>query len=250
MNELSPPHPLGNYGLRLERRVNRFSMWLSKHWLAAANLFFLTYVGLPFLAPLLLAAGYTRAANMIYQMYNFACHQFPSRAYFVAGEQVCMCHRCVAMYGTIFLGGLVYGLVRPRLKPLNFRWYLLFLAPIGLDGGLALLGELGQVVPNFVLAGLGLGVLAVAALLLHLRKQLNRFSILMLGIGLLAVIFVQFFGPHYSNYALRTITGFIFGFGTVWFVYPMMEEAFGDVWRETQAKLTNNRPIAGELADQ
>ncbi len=250
MNELSTPHPLGNFGLRLERRVNRFSLWLSKHWLAAANLFFLTYVGLPFLAPLLLAAGYNRAANVIYQMYNFACHQFPSRAYFVAGEQVCMCHRCVAMYGTIFLGGLVYGLLRPRLKPLNFRWYLFFLVPIGLDGGLALLGELSQVVPSSILAGLGLGVLLVIGLLLYKRKQLNWSSSLMLFIGLLAVIYVQFLGPHDSNYALRTITGFIFGFGTVWFVYPMMEEAFGDVWRESQAKLTSNRPIAGERTAQ
>lgn len=245
MNELSPPHPLGDFGLRLERRVNRFSLWLSKHWLAAANLFFFTYVGLPFLAPLLLAAGYNRAANMIYQMYNLACHQFPSRAYFVAGEQVCMCQRCVAMYGTIFLGGLVYGLVRPRLKPLSFRWYLLFLAPIALDGGLALLGELSQVVPTYILAGLGLGILVVIGLLVYMRKQLNRFSILLLFIGLLAVIYVQFFGPHDSNHALRTITGFIFGVGTVWFVYPMMDEAFGDVRRESQAKLTNNNAISG-----
>jgi uncharacterized membrane protein len=237
MHEFSQPHPLGSFGHHLEQRVNRASLWLSKHWLAAANLFFLTYVGLPFLAPLLLTAGYPRAANAIYQMYNFTCHQFPSRAYFLTGEQVCMCHRCVAMYGTIFLGGLVYGLLRPRLKPLSFRWYLLFLVPIGLDGGLALLGELTQVVPTYIIAGLGLGVLLVIGLLLYKQKQLTWSGMLMLFIGLLAVIYVQFFGPHHSNYLLRTITGFIFGVGTVWFVYPMMDEAFGEAWRATQAKL-------------
>ncbi len=237
MSEFSQPHPLGSFGHHLERRVNRASLWLSKHWLAAANLFFLTYVGLPFLAPLLLAAGYYRAANAIYQMYNFTCHQFPSRAYFVAGEQVCMCHRCVAMYGTIFLGGLVYGLLRPRLKPLNFRGYLLFLAPIGLDGGLAFMGELAQVVPTLIITGLGLGLLLVIGLLLYKQKQLTWPGYLLLFIGLAAVIYVQFSGPHYSNYTLRTITGIIFGVGTVWFTYPMMDEAFGEVWRETQAKL-------------
>jgi hypothetical protein len=141
------------------------------------------------------------------------------------------------MYGTIFLGGLVYGLVRPRLKPLNFRGYLLFLTPIGLDGGLAFLGELAQVVPTFIIAGLGLGVLLVIGLLLYKQKQLTWPGYLLLFIGLVAVIYVQFSSPHYSNYTLRTITGFIFGFGTVWFTYPMMDEAFGEVWRETQAKL-------------
>ncbi len=239
MSELSQPHPLGNLGHSLERRVNRFSLWLSKHWLATANLFFLTYVGLPFLAPILLANGHPRAANAIYQMYNFTCHQFPTRAYFVAGEQVCMCHRCVAMYGTIFLGGLVFGLVRHRLKPLSFQWYLLFLVPIGLDGGLAFLSELSQVVPSYILSILGLVVLAIVGLVIFKQKQRTWHSYLILLTGLSAVIYIQFFGPHYSNYYLRTITGFIFGFGTVWFVYPMMEEAFTDMHRETKAKLAS-----------
>jgi uncharacterized membrane protein len=239
MSELSQPHPLGNIGHSLERGVNRFSLWLSKHWLATANLFFLTYVGLPFLAPLLLANGYPRAANAIYQMYNFTCHQFPTRAYFVAGEQVCMCHRCVAMYGTIFLGGLVFGLVRQRLKPLSFQLYLLFLVPIGLDGGLALVGELSQVIPTVILSVLGLVILAIVGLVIYKQKQRSWPSYLILLIGLLAVIYIQFFGPHYSNYYLRTITGFIFGFGTVWFVYPMMEEAFTDMQDEAKAKLAS-----------
>ena len=237
MDEITPNHPLGNFGYRLERQVNRFSLWLSKHWLAAANLFFLTYVGLPFLAPLLLAAGYYRAANVIYQMYNFTCHQFPTRAYFIAGEQVCMCHRCVAIYGTIFLGGLVYALIRDRLKPLPFQWYVLFLVPIGLDGGLAMLGELAQVVPTLILSGLGLAVLIVVGIIIFKQKQFTWHSYLILAIGMSALIYLQFFGPHHSNYYLRTITGFIFGFGTVWFLYPMMEEAFGDAWRKTNTKL-------------
>ena len=113
-----------------------------------------------------------------------------------------------------------------------------------------MLGELSRVIPTFILAGLGLGVVLVIGLLLQRQQQLNWSSYLLLFIGLLAVVYVQFFGPHYSNYALRTITGFIFGVGTVWFVYPMMEEAFGDVWRETQAKLISNRPVSGELINQ
>ena len=197
----------------------------------------MTYVGLPFLAPLLLANGYSRAANTIYQMYNFTCHQFPTRAYFVAGEQVCMCHRCVAMYGTIFLGGLIFALVRHRLKPLSFQWYLLFLMPIALDGGLALAGEITQVIPTIILSILGLIILAVIGVVIYTQKRHTWYSYLILFIGLLAVIYIQFFGPHHSDYYLRTITGFIFGLGTVWFVYPMMEESFTDIRQDTQTRL-------------
>jgi hypothetical protein len=57
------------------------------------------------------------------------------------------------------------------------------------------------------------------------------------GLGVLHRVEALYFGPHHSNYYLRTITGFIFGFGTVWFLYPMMEEAFGDAWRKTNTKL-------------
>ena len=237
MNESNYDQLAHNNLSGFQRGLSRFGLWLSKHWLALANLFFLTYVGLPFLAPLLLANGYNRGANIIYQLYNFTCHQFPSRTYFVSGQQVCMCHRCVAMYGTIFLGGLVFGLVRDRLKPLPLHWYLLFLIPIGLDGGLAMAGELTQVIPTLILSGLGLAVLAAIAVVVLKQKERRWPGYVILAVGLLAVIYMQFWGPHYSNYYLRTITGFIFGFGTVWFVYPLMEESFLDMWRESKLKL-------------
>jgi hypothetical protein len=34
---------------------------------------------------------------------------------------------------------------------------------------------------------------------------------------------------------MRTLTGFIFGFGTVWFAYPTLEEGFADTAREISA---------------
>ena len=148
-----------------------------------------------------------------------------------------MCHRCVAMYGTLFLGGLVFSLVRHRLKPLPFQWYLLFLVPIGLDGGLAMVGELSRVIPALILSSLGLAVLAVIGVVVFKQKERTWPGYLILIIGLLAVVYIQFFGPHYSNYYLRTITGFIFGFGTVWFVYPLMEESFLDIGRDSKLKL-------------
>jgi uncharacterized membrane protein len=58
------------------------------------------------------------------------------------GWKVGFCQRDVALYGSLFLAGLVYGLVRPRWKgwKMPVRYYLLFLVPIGVDGLLQLFG--------------------------------------------------------------------------------------------------------------
>ncbi len=59
------------------------------------------------------------------------------------GYKVAFCERDVAIYGAILVGGLFYGLVRRRLRPLPLLlWFVLGVIPIGLDGGIQLLSEL------------------------------------------------------------------------------------------------------------
>jgi uncharacterized membrane protein len=145
---------------------------LAKHWLFLANLFWGLYVGLPLLAPVLMNAGYATPATIIYTIYRPACHQRPDRSYFIGGPQVvytpqqleaagvktglfsrdignetvgwkvAFCERDVAIYGSIFLTGLAYGLIRRRLGKwlMPFRYYIIFLVPMGLDGTLQLFG--------------------------------------------------------------------------------------------------------------
>ncbi len=188
---------------------------LSKHWLLLANLFWGLYVGLPILAPVLMNAGLSLPAQVIYTIYRPACHQRPERSYFVGGPQVvytpqelesagvhtglfsreignesvgwkvAFCERDVAIYGSIFVTGLLYGLVRRRLGKwqMPFRYYLIFLVPMGIDG------------------------------------------------------VTQLFGLRESNYVWRTVTGLIFGVGSVIFAYPYLEEGFSDVRRTINEKL-------------
>lgn len=212
----------------ITHRINRFSWWFSKHWLAAVNTFFFIYVGLPVIAPILLANGHNRSANIIYWIYHFLCHQFPSRAHFIAGEQVALCHRCIAIHGTILIGGLLFILVRHRLTPLNFKWYIFFLLPIALDGGLGFASELAQFIPMFVIWAIGLLTIGMVAIILYSQKFLTWHGIVFLSCGLLALIYLQFFGPHVSNVYLRTVTGFLLGVGTIWFAYPAMDQDLGD----------------------
>jgi uncharacterized membrane protein len=231
-----------NFNQLLTTWINRRVAWLSKHWLALVNTMFGAYVGLPFLAPLLLAHGFTRSANAIYWVYQFLCHLLPSRAYFIEGEQVCLCHRCIAIYGTLFISGLAFNLVRRRVKPLPGRWYLLFMLPMALDGGMDLASEVLQLpfVSMWMLWVIGVVVIGLVAWIVYTQKQLTWPVAAFLACGLLSLAYLQFIGPHQSNFYLRNATGFIYGVGTIWVVYPLLQESFNEVRQETTVRLTIN----------
>lgn len=154
--------------------ADRLVMGIARHWLALINLAVTVYVLLPFLAPTFLHIGWTTPANAIYGIYSFACHQLPDHSYFLFGEQpfyslqtleasglpadlnvlqrryflgdemlgykVAICQRDVAIYGSVVLAGLLFGLLRRRIQSPSLKVYALFLIPIALDGGTQLIG--------------------------------------------------------------------------------------------------------------
>ena len=203
--------PSGRVSLLVDKAIYQ----LATHWLALVNLFWALYVGLPLLAPALMNAGFETPAKIIYTVYRPACHQLPERSYFVGGPQivysvdeleaggvhvapfsrdignetvgwkVAFCERDLAIYGTILLTGLFYGVVRRwrGQRRMPFKVYLIFLVPMAVDG------------------------------------------------------LLQLFGLHESTWVLRTITGVIFGAGSVLFAYPYLDEGFADVRKSLTSKL-------------
>jgi len=169
---------------RFASAIDRFAAWLARHWLAVFNVLVALFVGLPFLAPVLKEAGATGPANLIYATYAPACHQLPERSFFLFGREfvydvhdleaagalpegsnvlqrqalrwqgtvetgfkVALCQRDIAIYGTILIGGLLFGVLRGRLKGRDGKlpklplWlYGVLLLPILIDGGTQLLG--------------------------------------------------------------------------------------------------------------
>ncbi len=236
MNQLPPPVSSSKRNLVLS--IDRKILWLSKHWLAALNVFMALFVGLPFLAPILLANGYTAPANLIYSLYRAICHQLPSHSYFIMGEQMAFCQRDTAIYGSLLLGGLVFGLIRHHLRPLPLRWYVFFLVPIALDGGMQLASlwlEMG--IPMSLLWAIGLIALGLISALLRHFHYLSWHSYLFFAFGPLALLYLQYTGFYQSNWLLRSLTGFIFSFGTIWFAYPYLEESFRDIHQQLTLKL-------------
>jgi uncharacterized membrane protein len=160
---------------RLTVFLDKLVFWLAKHWLLLVNLVLAVYGGLPLLAPILMGLGYTWPAGIIYAFYKPQCHQLPQRSFFLLGPQlaysletlqallgpemladdslarafignaalgykVAYCQRDTATYGSMLLAGMVFSLVRHRLKPLPFAFYLILLAPWAVDGLAQFLG--------------------------------------------------------------------------------------------------------------
>jgi uncharacterized membrane protein len=120
--------------------LDRVIAGLSRHWLLLFNLVFGLYAGLPILAPLLMSWGQTRLANVLYFVYQFQCHQMPSRSYFIGRFQVGICQRDLAIYGGACLAGIAFSLVRGRVRSLPIPVWLVLVAPLALDGVTQLLG--------------------------------------------------------------------------------------------------------------
>ncbi|MCC6176963.1 MAG: DUF2085 domain-containing protein [Chloroflexi bacterium] len=142
---------------------------LQRHWLLGVNVCVVVFVGLPLLAPALMAYGFTDAANTIYTAYHAVCHQWAFRSFFLFGPQwtyaasdlevlggpgaaytlvgsptlgykVAFCERDLAIYLAVLAAGLVYAVRRGRTDGLSLVSYALLILPMALDGVSQLLG--------------------------------------------------------------------------------------------------------------
>ena len=74
-------------------------------------------------------------ARAVYLSGDFMCHQHANRSFFIHGNQMPYCARCVGMFLGLAFGALVGLLFRVRV---GVFLYLLILLPMALDGGLQL----------------------------------------------------------------------------------------------------------------
>jgi uncharacterized membrane protein len=159
---------------RAARTGDRIVLGIVRHWVAIFGLGLFVYVGLPFLAPALMHVGLTGPARLLYLVYSPACHQLPDRSYFLFGQhpvytleeleeanvltgsgllerrrfigdetlgwKVALCERDVAIYGSMLLAGIIFALLRGRVRRLPLPVFVLFIIPIAVDGLTQLFG--------------------------------------------------------------------------------------------------------------
>ncbi len=236
---------------RVIASVDRFAWWVARHWLGIFILVYGIFVLVPFTAPVLMELGATAPAQGVYFAYSFVCHQLPERSLFFFGPQMMYSYgqikavwpidgfeglrqfignpamgykmawsdRMISFYGSIWVGGLIFALVRRRAKSLPaVIWFLLAIVPVGVDG-------LSHMANDIVAGTSGTGFRDTNAWLQSLTGN----------------IFPQWFyvgdalGSFNSD--MRWITGILFGLMTVWFIFPFIEQQMRDLADQSAAQL-------------
>ena len=232
--------------------ADHLNRWFERHWLLAFNGTWGVFVLLPWLAPIFMKLGLTGPGRVIYTIYSFFCHQLPERSWFLFGSsisytpfqiaqawgyslseishelvrrqfigtaelgwKVAWSDRMVAMYGSIFLFGLLYALLREwGIRPGSLPWplLLLFILPLALDGTTHLVNDM-----------LRLGF-----------RDTNQWAVTLTN-GVFPATFYQgdMFGS--LNSVLRVGTGLLLGLGIVAFMWPLMEQEFSPDRRPVHA---------------
>ena len=170
-----------------------------RHWLWILNLALGLFLGGALAAPVLAALGWRSAADGLYAVYHFTCHQWAFRSFFLFGQQavysqqhlaelgtdpfrfvgdqglgwkMAFCERDLAIYVGLLLVGLIYAR-RRDMRPSGFVLYGVLILPMALDG------------------------------------------------------FTQLFGWRESTWELRVATGLLFGLASGWLVLPRLDASFG-----------------------
>ncbi|MBN1483343.1 MAG: DUF2085 domain-containing protein [Chloroflexia bacterium] len=189
------------YENRWTMALDRLGHFLARHWLLCLNLLLGGYAVLPWLSPLARAWGWHRLGQAIFMAYRPLCHQQPAISYHLWGYQVAYCQRDAAIYTTILAAGLLFALLRRHWRPLPWWLFLLSVIPMGLDG---LTQAPAALLPTWTL------------------RSENHWAVVLSG-GLFRPSFYVGDAIGHLNWWLRTITGFLFGLGLVWAVYPRVE---------------------------
>ena len=130
------------YSRAVGRIVEPSLAFLLRHWLGIVNCALITFIGIALLAPLGMALGFTGPSTVVFDIYRYFCGQVPSHSFYVAGYQMCLCSRCLAIYSSLLTGGLILAMFRHRryIQPIGWKMWVLGMVPMALDGGAQLFG--------------------------------------------------------------------------------------------------------------
>lgn len=229
--------------------MKRGVLGLARHWLLLMNLLIAAWIGLPWLAPVFMHWGWGGAAGAVYSIYALQCHQLPERSFFLFGPKlmyslseiqsawqetsnplvlrqwignvdlgwkVAWSDRMVAMYTSVFVCCVMYGLVRKWWKPFRVWTFLLLIIPMAIDGSSHAVSDLWGIGRGFRDTNVWLQILT------H-----HTFS----------ATFYQGDALGSFNSWMRLITGALFAIGVVGFALPYINESFADIVQRSEATL-------------
>jgi uncharacterized membrane protein len=211
--------------------------FIGRHWFALFSLFYGLFVGLPFLAPVLMNIGWTGVGESIYSVYSFFCHQLPQRSFFLFGPKlmlpldtiqaawqdtinpmvlrqfignsalgwkVAWSDRMISMYTGLLLFAWLWYPFRHRIKPLPLLGLALLSLPMLLDGGSHLISDFAGIGQGFRDSNLWLASLTANSLpaSFYSGDAIGSF-----------------------NSWMRLISGGLFSLGLVWSTFPLFKQS-------------------------
>ncbi len=213
---------------------DRLFHWLSRRYMLIFNLFTFVYLGLAFLAPVLLHGGKVQSANLIYAVYGRLCHQLSYRSWFLYGDQLVYPRELAGIENLVTYEEATGFDAKDLEQAVSFRgdnrlgFKIAFCQrDIAIYGAILLFGILFAVTKRKIP---GLPLLAWFIL-----------GILPIGLDGLSQIISQLpwqiIPIRESTPFLRTLTGGLFGFSTAWFAYPIVEEAMAETRKLLTVKI-------------
>lgn len=228
--------------------------WLSRNWLWVFLIPWGVFITLPLLAPVFMQLGWQGAAQLIYWIYSFVCHQLPERSFFLFGPRlmyalpeiqaafqpttdpnllrqfvgtpelgwkVAWSDRMFSMYSFMLPAALIWYPLRRKLGVLPMWGFVLLLMPMAVDG-------IAHLISDF--AGIGAGFRDTNVWLVALTN--NAFP----------PSFYAGDAIGSFNSWMRLLSGVFFAIAIIWLSFPYLAEAFeGSLFRAASRPIETQR---------
>jgi uncharacterized membrane protein len=242
-NQPVEPQPQKKKDSLILTGAEKFSYWLSNNYVWFFTVFLILFLGIPFLAPVLMEEDHPGPAHVIYSVYSIFCHQLAYRSYFFYGEQP---------YYPRELAGVPNVLTYEQItgdSALDVTYARQFTGNNLLGYKVALCERDVAIYASLILAGL------IFQLSGKRIKQLPWYFWVILGVLPIALdggsqlfslggSWPAWFPVRESTPLLRTVTGTLFGLFTGWYVYPVMEESMKEIRFDLGRKIALRRKLA------
>jgi uncharacterized membrane protein len=206
---------------------DRFTLWFSSHYMFVFNLLVALYVGMAFLAPMLMKVGAQIPARAIYTLYSPLCHQLAYRSWFLFGEQSFYPREMAGIEGVITYNQAT------GYNDLDVIQAKKFIGNESLGYKVALCQRDIAIYVGILLFGI---IYAISG---RRIKSLPWYLWVLIGIvpmGIdgasqlpsLLTNLPQWLPLRESTPLLRTVTGLLFGITTAWYGYPLINESIMD----------------------
>lgn len=225
--------------------ADRINHALSRHYMALFNFMVFLYLGFAFLAPVLSKAGAKNPATFLYKAYSFVCHQLGYRSFYLFGEQAYYPRQAAGIDGVLTFSQ-ASGLGESSSAADVFAARA-FIGNERVGYKIALCQRDIAIYSGILIFGL---LFSVTGLRLKSIPWYVWFALAIVPIGLdgfsqlLSQPPLSFLPFRESTPTLRVLTGFMFGFFTAWFGYPLVEESMLEMRQMTTAKLERLRRAA------